>query len=305
MSGTLSESDINFIILISSNTSEKISITIMKTKVSFIAAVIFGLLSLMTTGLLAQEKQSGTVYVPEIGQKGKDVVWVPTPQELVNKMLEMAEVTPNDFVIDLGSGDGRTVITAAKIGARALGVEYNPEMVALSKENARNEGVSDKTEFIQADLYETDLSKATVITMFLLPEINLKLRPRLLDLKPGTRIVSNTFKMAEWEADYEVTTEENWNSWNTAYMWIVPAKVGGTWKFGNGELNLTQEFQFVRGTFNSAGRSYTITDGRLKGNSISFTINNEKYSGTVGNKTMTGTVTNAAEGRKRDWIAIQ
>jgi precorrin-6B methylase 2 len=305
MSGTLSESDINFIILISSNTSEKISITIMKTKVSFIAAVIFGLLSLMTTGLLAQEKQSGTVYVPEIGQKGKDVVWVPTPQELVNKMLEMAEVTTNDFVIDLGSGDGRTVITAAKIGARALGVEYNPDMVALSKENARNEGVSDKTEFIQADLYETDLSKATVITMFLLPEINLKLRPRLLDLKPGTRIVSNTFKMAEWEADYEVTTEENWNSWNTAYMWIVPAKVGGTWKFGNGELTLTQEFQFVRGTFNSAGRSYTITDGRLKGNSISFTINNEKYSGTVGNKTMTGTVTNAAEGSKRDWIAIQ
>jgi precorrin-6B methylase 2 len=259
----------------------------------------------MTTGLLAQEKQSGTVYVPEIGQKGKDVVWVPTPQELVNKMLEMAEVTPNDFVIDLGSGDGRTVITAAKIGARALGVEYNPEMVALSKENARNEGVSDKAEFIQADLYETDLSKATVITMFLLPEINLKLRSRLLDLKPGTRIVSNTFKMAEWEADYEVTTEENWNSWNTAYLWIVPAKVGGTWKFGNGELNLTQEFQFVRGTFNSAGRSYTITDGRLKGNSISFTINNEKYSGTVGNKTMTGTVTNAAEGSKRDWITTQ
>lgn len=305
MSGTSSESDINFIILISSYTSEKILITIMKTTVSFIATLILVLLSLMPTGLLAQENQSGTGYVPEIGQRGKDVVWVPTPQELVDKMLEMAEVTSNDFVIDLGSGDGRTVITAAKIGARALGVEYNPDMVALSKENAKKDGVSDRVEFIQADLFETDLSQATVITMFLLPEINLKLRPRLLDLKPGTRIVSNTFKMAEWQEDYEATTEENWNSWNTAYLWIVPAKVGGTWKFGNGELNLAQEFQFIRGTFNSAGKSYTITDGRLRGNSISFTINNEKYSGTVGDKTITGTVTNASEGRMWDWIATQ
>ena len=139
-------------------------------------------------------------------------------------MLNIAKVTPDDYVIDLGSGDGRTVITAAKIGAKATGIEYNPDMVALSKENAQKEGVGDKAEFIQADLYETDLSKATVITMFLLPEINLKLRPRLLDLKPGTRIVSNTFTMGEWEADQEVTTEENWNSWNTAYLWIIPQK---------------------------------------------------------------------------------
>jgi precorrin-6B methylase 2 len=277
----------------------------MKTKVSLISTVIFVLLSLMTTGLLAQEKQSATEYVPEIGQRGKDVVWVPTPQELVNKMLEIAEVTSNDFVIDLGSGDGRTVITAAKLGAMALGVEYNPDMVALSKENAKKEGVSDKAQFIQTDLFETDLSKATVITMFLLPEINLKLRPRLLDLKPGTRIVSNTFKMAEWQEDYEATTEENWNSWNTAYLWIVPAKVGGTWKLDNGELNLTQEFQFIHGTFNSNGKSYTITEGRLRGNSISFTINNEKYSGTVGDKKISGTVTNTAVDSTRDWIATQ
>jgi precorrin-6B methylase 2 len=243
--------------------------------------------------------------VPEVGQQGKDVVWVPTPQELVNKMLEIAEVTADDYVIDLGSGDGRTVITAAKLGARATGIEYNPEMVELSKENARKEGVGEKAEFIQADLYETDLSKATVITMFLLPEINLKLRPRLLDLKPGTRIVSNTFKMAEWEADYEATTEENWNSWNTAFLWIVPAKVAGTWKLGKGELNLTQEFQFVRGTYNTGGKSYTITDGRLRGSSISFNINDEKYSGTVDDKIMKGTVTNASAGSKSDWIATQ
>ena len=250
----------------------------------------------MTANLQAQENQSGNSFVPEVGQQGKDVVWVPTPQELVNKMIEMAKVTPDDFVIDLGSGDGRTVITAAKIGAKATGIEYNPDMVALSKENAKKEGVGDKAEFIQADLYETDLSKATVITMFLLPEINLKLRPRLLDLKPGTRIVSNTFTMGEWEADQEVTTEENWNSWNTAYLWIIPAKVGGKWKLGNGELELTQEFQFVRGTLNSGGKSLTVTDGRLNGNSITFTVSNEKYSGTVGDKLMKGTVTNSSTG---------
>lgn len=277
----------------------------MKTKNSFFASAVFVLSSLITTGLAAQEKQSGTAYIPEIGQRGKDVVWVPTPQELVDKMLEMAKVTSNDFVIDLGSGDGRTVITAAKLGARALGVEYNPDMVSLSKENARKEGVNDRAEFIQADLYSTDLSKATVITMFLLPEINLKLRPRLLDLKPGTRIVSNTFNMAEWQADQEATTEENWNSWNTAYLWIVPAKVGGSWKLGNGELNLTQEFQFVHGTLNSGEESFTVTDGRVSGDSIWFKIDNEKYSGTVENKIIKGTAKNESKGSMWDWAATR
>ena len=221
----------------------------MKTNRALISVIAaFSISSAMLT-IYAQENSQGNKFVPEIGQQGKDVVWVPTPQELVNKMLEIGNVTPSDYVIDLGSGDGRTVISAAKIGAKATGIEYNPDMVALSRENAKKEGVGDKTEFLQADLYETDLSKATVITMFLLPEINLKLRPRLLDLKPGTRIVSNTFTMGEWEADKEVTTEENWNSWNTAYLWIIPAKVGGKWKLGDGELDLVQEYQFVRGTF--------------------------------------------------------
>ena len=162
--------------------------------------------------LSGQNNKTGDVYVPEVGQQGKDVVWVPTPQELVDTMLSIAKVTPADYLIDLGSGDGRTVISAAKRGARALGIEYNPDMVRLSRRNAEKEGVSGKAEFIEADLYEADLSKATVITMFLLPEINLKLRPRLLDLKPGTRIVSNTFTMGEWEADREVTTDDNWNT---------------------------------------------------------------------------------------------
>jgi len=275
----------------------------MKTRTYLISGILF--LSLITTTLPAQENQSANGYIPEVGQQGKDVVWVPTPQELVNKMLNIAKVTPDDYLIDLGSGDGRTVITAAKIGAKATGIEYNPDMVALSKENAKKEGVSDKAEFIQADLYETDLSKATVITMFLLPEINLKLRPRLLDLKPGTRIVSNTFTMGEWEADQEVTTEENWNSWNTAYLWIIPAKVGGKWKIGNVDLDLTQEYQFVRGIFNPGGKSQAVTDGRLDGSSITFTIGNEKYSGTVGDKIMKGTMTNESAGSKSDWIATR
>jgi hypothetical protein len=178
-------------------------------------------------------------------------------------------------------------------------------MVALSKENAKKEGVGDKAEFIQADLYETDLSKATVITMFLLPEINLKLRPRLLDLKPGTRIVSNTFTMGEWEADQEVTTEENWNSWNTAYLWIIPAKVGGKWKLGNGEIDFTQEYQFIKGTLKKGSKSISIADGRLEGNSITFTAGDEKYSGTVSDKIIKGTVTDSSAGTKSDWIATR
>ena len=144
-------------------------------------------------------------FKPEVGQAGKDVVWVPTPQALVDKMLDMAKVTPQDYVIDLGSGDGRTVITAAKRGATAKGIEYNPEMVALSQRNAATEGVTAKATFEKADLFESDFSKATVITMFLLPDINLRLRPKILDLKPGTRIVSNTFTMDDWQPDEEAT----------------------------------------------------------------------------------------------------
>lgn len=253
--------------------------------------------------LSAQNNQVNSDFVPEVGQHGKDVVWVPTPPELVNTMLNMAKVTPEDFVIDLGSGDGRTVIAAAKLGAHALGIEYNPDMVELSKNNAIKEGVSDKTEFLNKDLYECDLSKATVITMFLLPEINLKLRPRLLDLKPGTRIVSNTFSMSDWEADYEVTTEENWNSWNNALLWIVPAKVEGTWKFPNGEIIFTQKFQMLQGTFKNGTKTSPIQDGRLRGNEITFKINGDVYSGQVQDNTILGTVTNSSS--KSDWSATR
>jgi SAM-dependent methyltransferase len=277
----------------------------MKSKELFRRTCIVLLFSMIVFNIGAQEQNSGTGFVPQVGQHGKDVVWVPTPQELVDKMLEIAKVTPADYVIDLGSGDGRTVITAAKLGAKALGVEYNPDMVALSKESAAKQGVTDKAKFMEADLYTIDLSEATVITMFLLPDINLKLRPRLLDLKPGTRIVSNTFTMGEWEEDYKVTTEDNWNSWNTAYMWIIPAKVEGPWKLGRDELSLTQEFQMVKGTLNSGGKSITVNDGRLSGTEITFTINGEKYTGTVNGDKMLGTAVNTSKGSTRDWTATR
>jgi len=262
----------------------------------------FVLLILTFPGLMAQNNNADN-FVPEVGQQGKDVVWVPTPQELVDTMLAIAKVTPSDFLIDLGSGDGRTVITAAKKGARALGIEYNPKMVELSKRNAAQEGVGSKAEFLQGDLFEADLSKATVITMFLLPEINLKLRPRLLDLKPGTRIVSNTFTMGDWYPDLEVTTPENWNSWTTALLWIVPAKVNGQWKIGNNELDINQEFQMIRGTLTIAGKTLAITDGRLDGKNITFNAGEAHYKGVVEGTKMTGTVTTGST--NRSWSAVK
>ena len=173
-------------------------------------------------------------YEPQSGQAGKDVVWVPTPQALVEKMLDMAKATPQDFVMDLGSGDGRTVISAAKRGIRAMGIEYNPDMVELSKKNAATAGVTDKATFVKADLFETDFSKASVITMFLLPSINMKLRPKILDLKPGTRVVSNSFTMEDWEPDQTEVVKDDCTSYCTALLWIVPAKVEGTWSLPQG-----------------------------------------------------------------------
>ncbi|HOP00388.1 MAG TPA: class I SAM-dependent methyltransferase [Bacteroidales bacterium] len=247
--------------------------------------------------------QSEPGYVPEVGQQGKDVVWVPTPDELVDLMLKTAKVTAKDYVVDLGSGDGRTVIAAAKLGARAEGVEYNPDMVVLSKRNAEREGVADRVSFVEADLYEYDLSKATVITMFLLPEINLKLRPRLLELKPGTRVVSNTFTMGEWSPDFEVTTEENWNSWNTALMWIVPAKVEGSWQIGADKLSLTQEYQMIYGSYITGDQIVQITDGRLSGNDITFRVNGNLYTGKIEGSAMTGELYQGSV--KKSWNATR
>jgi SAM-dependent methyltransferase len=240
-------------------------------------------LALIVVGAQSAHAQD---FQPQVGQDGKDVIWVPTPQALVDKMLDMAKVTPKDYVIDLGSGDGRTVITAAKRGSKALGIEYNPDMVELSKRNAAKEGVSDKATFMKADLFESDFSQAQVITMFLLSSINLKLRPKILDLKPGTRIVSNTFDMGDWRAD-ENATLSGCNSWCTAHLWIVPAKVEGTWKLAQGELVLKQTFQNISGTLKNGANETSLT-GKLNGEQISFNAGGTQYSGRVSGNSIEG-----------------
>jgi len=267
-------------------------------------SLFFVLLSFSALNIYSQDQTKSSGYVPYVGQPGKDVIWVPTPYELVNKMLELAGVTEKDYVVDLGSGDGRTVIAAAKLGATALGIEYNPDMIEISKKKAEEEGESGRTEFIQADLFMYDFSKATVITMFLLPEINLKLRPRLLDLNPGTRIVSNTFTMGDWEPDYEAMTEENLNSWCTALMWIIPSKVEGNWNLEYGELTINQEFQMIYGTLKTDNNTSKITEGRLNGDKIIFNVNGCNYTGRVTGKTIMSGKSTAVSG-ERDWIATR
>jgi SAM-dependent methyltransferase len=250
------------------------------------------LLPALFAGLLftgpVQAQSATSTYEPTVGQEGKDVVWVPTPQALVDKMLDMAKVTPNDFVMDLGSGDGRTVITAAKRGARALGIEYNPEMVELSKRNAEKAGVAERARFVKADLFETDFSKATVITMFLLPDINLKLRPKILKLKPGTRVVSNSFTMGDWQADETAEMGANngcENSWCTALLWIVPAQVAGSYKLPEGEVTLKQTYQMLSGTMRTAGKTFALK-GKVNGEEISFSAGGKKYRGKLNGKTL-------------------
>ena len=247
-------------------------------------------LSALTASACAQAQPGMGEYQPQVGQEGKDVIWVPTPQSLVEKMLDMGKVTPKDYVIDLGSGDGRTVITAAKRGAKALGIEYNPDMVELSKRNAAKEGVGDRASFVKADLFESDFSQATVITMFLLPDINIRLRPKILDLKPGTRIVSNSFTMAEWTADDTVNVKDGCISYCTAYLWIVPAKVEGTWQLAQGALTLKQSFQMISGTLKSSNNSAPIANGKLSGDQITFNAGGVLYTGRVNGNAMEGSV---------------
>jgi SAM-dependent methyltransferase len=252
---------------------------------SFLTLLLF----MLAAAVCAQPAQKG--FVPQVGQEGKDVIWVPTPQGLVDKMLNMAKVTPDDYVIDLGSGDGRTVITAAKRGARALGIEYNPDMVELSRRNAEKEGVAGKANFVKADIFESDFSQATVITMYLLPQLNLKLRPKILDLKPGTRIVSHAFSMEEWAPDQTESFDGR-----TAYLWIVPAKAEGTWQLAQGELTLAQNFQMVIGTLKSGGNTMMIANGRLRGDQLSFRAGDAEYAGRVNGNTIEGTVKGSSSG---------
>ena len=234
----------------------------------------------------AQAPAAQEEFVPQVGQAGKDVVWVPTPPELVETMLNLAKVTASDVVMDLGSGDGRNIIAAAKRGARATGVEYNPNMVQLSRKNAAAAGVSDKATFIEGDMYEADISKASVMALFLLPSNMLQLRPKFLDLRPGSRIVSNTFGIEGWTPDETVTIENGCSAWCTALLWIVPSKVAGKWRLGGGELVLDQQFQMVTGTLDGK----PIADGKLRGDSIRFTVGAAEYTGRVVGNRIEGSV---------------
>ncbi|MBY0496140.1 MAG: class I SAM-dependent methyltransferase [Cyanobacteria bacterium] len=237
--------------------------------------------------------QQAKPFEPVSGQAGKDVVWVPSPPDMVNKLMELGQVTSKDFVMDLGSGDGRNVIAAAKLGAQALGVEYNPDMVELSRRLAREAGVADKAQFVQADMYEYDISKATVMALFLLPVNMNRLAPKFFNLAPGSRIVANTFGIEGWEPDVRVTLPptSECESWCEALLWLVPAKIAGTWTMANGAMTLTQEYQAVQGTVTIAGQPQTVVMGRLKGEEITFTAGGLTYQGIAKGNTITGTVT--------------
>ena len=227
-------------------------------------------------------------YKPQVGQAGKDVVWVPTPDEIVQRMLRMAKVTPQDTVYDLGAGDGKIAIAAGKMGATAVGIEYNPDMAKLAQCYVQAENLAGKARIIQGDVFKEDFSKATVVTMYLLPELNLKLRPIILDMKPGTRVTSHQFTMGDWEADETAEVD-----YRTAYLWIVPAKVQGTWTLreqgpGNAQytVNLTQKFQKITGDVATGSAKQPLVGATVRGEEIRFAFNDDK--GVT--RTLTGTV---------------
>jgi hypothetical protein len=271
------------------------------------AALAFGAPAGAQTASATQEE-----FKPSVGQEGKDVIWVPTPQALVEQMLKMAETRPTDYVIDLGSGDGRMVITAAKkFGARALGVEYNPDMIELSKRAAKQEGVAARAQFVRADIFQTDFSDATVLTLYLLPSLNLKLRPTILNMRPGTRVVSHAFDMAEWKPDQTANVEGR-----TAYLWIVPAKIDGTWRWEapsgtprTYEATFHQEFQTFEGVVKTDGRALKLSNGRLHGATVSFTLGEgearREFTGRVTADRIAGTMKAAGSPTPVKWTAIR
>lgn len=243
----------------------------------------------ISSSAFAQERK----FEPVSGQAGKDVVWVPSPPDMVNKMMELARVGPNDFVMDLGSGDGRNIIAAAKLGANGLGVEYNPDMVQLSRQLAKEAGVADKAQFVEADMYGYDISKANVLALFLLPVNMNRLAPKFYNLAPGSRVVANTFGIDGWEPDQRVTlpASSECDAWCEVLLWIVPAKIAGTWSMGNGTMTLTQEYQHVQGTLTSGGKTQPIAVGKLLGNEFTFSVGTSSYKGTVNGNTIDGTAT--------------
>lgn len=239
----------------------------------------FVLLSSFMVASFANTLATDPNYKPTRGQGGKDVIWIPTPPELVEKMLTMAKVTPQDRVFDLGSGDGIIAIAAAqKFKANAVGIEFNPNMAEFARRKVAEAGVQDKVRIITGDIFKEDFSAAHVVTMYLLPELNLSLRPTILQMKPGTRVVAHAFDMGDWQADETATA-----AGATAFMWIVPASVQGGWSvsFDAGKtarLNLEQTFQNVGGTITLDGRTQQLLGVRLRGEDLSFQFRGEGQS---------------------------
>ncbi len=236
---------------------------------------------------------------PQIGQQGKDVIWLPTPESVVEKMLEMANVGPEDVVYDLGSGDGRTVIAAAHRGAQAYGVEFDPGLVALSEKFAKTAGVGDKAHFVHGDIFETDFSRATVVTLYLLTTLNVRLRPSILKMKPGTRVVSHAFSMEDWEPD-----QTGESDYRRIYMWVVPASVQGNWQLtlpgaAPAEMTIVQRYQKLQGSVALPSGAVELRDAALRGNAIHLTMAGadgsvRELTGTVDGARMQGTVKTAS-----------
>jgi SAM-dependent methyltransferase len=260
--------------------------------------VVLSFTLVAASALLAQEKKP---FEPVVGQSGKDVVWVPTPSVTVEKMLDLAQVTPQDFVMDLGSGDGRNIIAAAKRGANGVGVEWNENMVELSQRLAQEAGVGDKAKFVQGDMYAADISKANVMAMFLLTENLDKLMPKFVNLRPGSRIVINGFGITGWSPDVTERAAGDCGSWCTVHLFYVPAKVEGTWQMPGGQLTIKQSFQKITGTLANGGNSTPI-EGSLKGEEITFTADGATYSGRVNGASMSGDVKGGKGGK---WAATK
>jgi len=231
------------------------------------AAILLPLLGACAQlGVLAEPRP----YKPMRGQSGKDVVWIPTPDNVVARMLDMAQVTAGDTLVDLGSGDGKIAIAAAKRGARARGIEYNPDMVELSRRSAKEQGVD--VEFVQGDIFKSNFADADVVTLYLLPELNERLRPVLLEMKPGTRVASHEFDMGDWKPDrFDIVDGRH------AYFWVVPARVGGVWSVRiEGEpafeVLIEQQYQALDGHAARGGTRVALQEPRVRGAAVAFRV---------------------------------
>jgi SAM-dependent methyltransferase len=244
-------------------------------------------------------------FEPTIGMPGKDAVWVPTDAAVVEKMLDVAKVTAQDFVVDLGSGDGRTVIAAAKRGAKAVGFEYNPDLVKLSRQLAQQAGVADKATFVQGDMYEAEFSDATVLALFLLPSNLEKLKDKILALKPGSRVVLNSFRIFGWEPDEQFRVGGTCTTWCDVLLHIVPARVVGTWRGEGLQLDLSQSFQKVLGTVTTSGGPTVIEGGQLRADQLTFAAAGTSYTGRVEGDRISLTATTSVPSARQTWTVTR